>query len=196
MSLNPAPNNPFGSFSWLSHFIKVVAKITKDQYAGFSCNPYVTQTIKTSQGPAQRGLLQASGIYTNGGYWLGFYYILSSKTQPNAKGLPWFGCLFSSNFDPLAICILVQEMDCKGARANNTNLLSHLKHLVAQSSSLFSWSKEFDGYAYYFQDYMKTKKPTGFSNLSDWMCSSTTQEADLRAYFETANNCLAPLITA
>ncbi len=116
MPLKP-PTNQFESLSvWLKEFNKTVATIIR----GFSLEPYVTNQFQ-SVIPTEKGKSNASGIYTDGEYWLGFYYKL--RNEPRVA-LPWFGCEFVDKFN---ISIIVHKTVEVAGTSNNA---LHQHHFI------------------------------------------------------------------
>ena len=200
MPLQP-PNNPLESLSvWLKDFNETVYKIIRSTtIKGVHLEPYVTNPaihpfpLGVPVGAAKAS---ATGIYTDGEYWLGFYYKVSDG---NRAAHPWFGCEFVDRFN---ISIMVdRNTSLKGV----TNISLHQYLLLNEFRKKPLWVTQANSNENLilkccFSDYMKIGYPgirTGNVNfnLNDWMCSSTTQQEDLKEFFKVINeNYLAPHI--
>jgi len=203
-----SPSNPFQSFTWLSEFIATVSDIISQNHVGFECEPFVAQPISVRGISHVKGKRDAAGDYTNGMYWLGFYYKLWKAENPN-RALPWFGCQFVNEF---TIDIIVHPIADKYAGADNHGLHDYLflneyaggnvphqepiiHGTVQEPFCCQSNSRPDILLRYRFDDYMKNVKGESNFRLSNWICSSSTQKDDLRKFFETVNaNHLAPHI--
>ena len=195
------PSSSFQSFTWLNEFIATVSDIIYQNHVGFECERFVTNPVVVNGIVHQKGKRNAAGNYTNGMYWLGFYYKLWKAENSNNIALPWFGCEFVDEF---TIDIMVHPITALQAGVNNTELhhylleneYSHGIHGTLQEPFCCQVNAN-PNYLlrYRFDDYMKNVKGKSNFSLSNWICSSRTQEDDLREFFETVNaNHLAPHI--
>ncbi len=201
------PNNPFDSFRWLKDFISAVPRIIgKNSNPGaFQCSCYVTQPTSINNYTMRAARSDATGNYTIGLYWLGFYYKLW-QNNPMSIAIPWFGCQFSDEF---TIDIIVHPNITLGGAHPNQNLSQYLlnNEYAGYNGPLMihgTPQKPFSCQAnsrpnillrYRFDDYMKYKKGNPAFDLESWIHSCNNQENDLADFFEDVNaNHLAPNI--
>lgn len=190
MPLQP-PNDPFDSFTWLKEFNAAIPIIMRKNFTDFRCEPLVTKPCNINEFIMKKGKLDATGNYTIGHYWIGFYYKLWKYQEPNRIALPWFGCQFVDEFT--IDIIIVHPITNK--IADNTRLHMYLFNneysncVHATDQKRFSCQKNSNPKSLLrcrFDDYMRHAK--GYSNFSfsNWI-RSNTQEADISEFFETIN---------
>jgi len=105
MALN-LPTNPFQSFKWLKEFNETISRIINNPHSGLGSEIYTTNSNKINGFTLSKGKLDSAGIYTNGLYWLGFYYTIPRNKQ---TALPWFGCQFVEEFS-IDIIVLLRNL--------------------------------------------------------------------------------------
>lgn len=183
------PKNPFESLNnWLVSFNKTVAKIVSNRSIGsFHLEPYVGNTFQ-SVFPTEKNKGDSVGIYTDGEYWLGYYYKIWNN---NRVAMPWFGCEFVDKFN---ISIIIHK-DKTADKTNNSELHRYL--LLNEFRKRKLWVSQINAnettlLKCCFSDYMRIgyeniRVENPKFNLSDWMCSSTNQDADLKEFFDTIN---------
>jgi|GEM_PF-2653985 len=194
---NPTPpNNPSESFAWLHDFIATIPKVVGGNHNGFECRLHAGAPVVRNGIVYQDGRGQGpAGIQTNGGYWVGFYYRLWNN--PNAIALPWFGCGFDHLHKEFNIGICVHPIHNRtvdtrrlfnyiGQHLHNTG-----NHATLQTPFCSQRDVKSSMVRCRFDDYMRMgfggKIPNPNFDFENWICSSQTQEGDLRDFFETIN---------
>jgi hypothetical protein len=189
------PNNPSESFAWLHDFIATIPRIVGGNHNGFGCEPYLRKPCVVNGIVYQEGRGPGpAGIHTNGTYWVGFYYKLWNNQYPNAKALPWFGCGFNDEFT-IDICVHPIQNQTVGTRQLFNYLRDHLHSTGNHATLQKPFCSQQEQMGYYvrcrFHDYMRmgfgSRVPDPNFSLSNWICSSQTQEKDLSDFFETIN---------
>jgi hypothetical protein len=176
MPLQP-PRNPLDSFSWLKEFNVAIFEIINKNS---SCTPRLKNDGRT-------GIDGSTGIMRDGHCWIGFYYFLSR--QPSIS--PWFG-LWNEDNGNFSIGILIEH----SVRDN----LTFIQRLINQPPHYGEHQKFFthrpnakieEQLLCSFSDYMRMGYGKRAANpsfsLNNWITSSTTQESDLKDFFETIN---------